>query len=152
MIGAVPDATTEKDAGEAAHTVCGVGFVVTAASVFTVRIAAALVAFPHELVTTQSYDPASAASAEAIASVADVAPGTLTEFFLHWYVNGAEPDPTTLSDAGEPTHVVWGDGLVPMVAGVFTVSAAAELVWAPQGLVMTQSYEPASVVAAAGME
>lgn len=71
-----------------------------------------------------------------------VAPGMLTESFLHWYVNGAEPEAVTANDAGDPTHTVCGAGL--LVTELFTTRLAAALATLPQRLVTTQSYNPAS--------
>src|SRR4051812_8644853 len=73
-----------------------------------VMVAALLVAVPHALFTTRSYDPASPTAAGWMTSVAVSAPEIVPpltsgwEFRRHWYV-GDVPPPSTESVMVEPT-------------------------------------------------
>jgi hypothetical protein len=110
----------------------------------TLSVAAADVTLPHPLDTTQSYDPASVAAADAIAYVADVAPAIVTPSLRHWKAGEPVPPAVTLKVADVPAHTENNEGCVVIDGGRFTVSVATDDVTLPHGLVTTQSYEPAS--------
>jgi hypothetical protein len=109
----------------------------------TVSVAAELVTLPQALVTTQSYDAASAATTAAMVKEAEVAPLMLTPALRHWKVGSGVPVAATVKVTEAPAHSTRDTGWVVMTGEVLTVRVAAEVVTLPQGLETTQSKEPA---------
>ncbi len=138
-VGEVPVAVTLNVAAFLAHVVTLAGWpVIDTAVPPTVSVAAEVVTLPQALVTTQSNDPASPATTEAMAYVAEVAPAMGVPPLRHWNV-GVVPLADTVNDADVPEHVVTFAGCDVIVGAVPpTVSVAAELVTLPQVLVKTQ--------------
>jgi hypothetical protein len=85
------------------------GCVVITGVVFTVSAADDDVTLPHVLLIKQSYEPASDTLAEAIVSVALVAPAMFEPFLRHWKV-GDVPFAVTVNDADCPAHFVTAIG------------------------------------------
>src|SRR5258708_32692350 len=75
-----PEAATVNDAVPPVQADVLDGWVVTPGPVLTVSSTELVVAEPHELVATQSYDAASDPDTGLIVKDADVAPGMLTVF------------------------------------------------------------------------
>jgi hypothetical protein len=112
------------------------GWVVMVGAVLTVREAVALVTLPQALVTTQSYDAASAAATAAMVKEAEVAPLMLVPPLRHWKVG--EPVAATVKVVEEPVQADRDVGWVVMEGPPPSVSVAAVLVTLPQALVTTQ--------------
>ena len=87
-----------------------------------------------------------------IVSEADVAPPMLTVVLRHWSVGVGEPLNEAVNVAEVEGQRVMEPGEEVTPGAELTVSVAAEVVALPQELVATQSYEPASPAAAAGIE
>jgi hypothetical protein len=116
----------------------------------TVSVARLVVTEPHALAITQSYVPASAIVAAAIAKTEPVSPEITDPFLRHWNV-GDVPLTFTVKDAGCPVHLVNAIGCADTETGLLTIRVAPELVTAPQELVITQSYVPAAATSAASI-
>ena len=132
-----PEAAMLKVVEEPGQAEREVGWVVMVGPPPSARAAAALVTLPQALVTTQSYDAASAAATEAMVKDAAVAPLMLTPALRHWKVG--EPGAAKVKVAAVPGQTVWEAGWVVMTGAALTVRVAATLVTLPQKLVATQS-------------
>ena len=88
---AVPAAATEKVAVVPSHAEAGTGWVVMVTGRRTVSRAAVLVALPQVLVAMQTYSPASASEAAAMANDGPVAPGMIAPLRFHAKVGAGAP-------------------------------------------------------------
>ena len=111
-----PVAAAVKVAVTPASTDTLVGFVVIAGSVFTVSVAAVVVAVPCEFVKTASYVFPVCAAVVVKVKVVEVAPATavnpLPEFTIHCTVGVGVPVAAAVNDADPPAVTVRFVGLV----------------------------------------
>jgi hypothetical protein len=128
-MGDVPLAATVKDAVLPATTVWLAGCVEmegATAGLFTISIAALLVALPAVLLTaTANFALLSAVVSAGVVYVDEIAPLIIAPFLLHWYVMGDVPVAAILNVAVCPAIMLALDGCVEMegamaVGGVVT--------------------------------
>src|SRR5262249_27384572 len=134
-----PEAPTVNVAEPPTLAVWLMGWDVIDGAASTVSSAAELVAVPHVLVATQSYDPVSLTAAAGMVYIAPVSPGMGTSFLRHRRPGAGVPETATLNPAGLPSQTVCEEGWPVNDGAVFTVSVAAAEVAPPHTLVATQS-------------